>query len=525
VTRFHVPSSTQTLSLGDALLAMAEAEEMRRSLKAFVVGAWSIIEPQHFQDGYVVDAICDHLTALTTGQLRFLLINIPPRHSKSTICSVLWPVWCWLRNPADRFLCASYGLNLAIRDNLKKRNLIESRWFQDRYGSELSIVSESASVHFERERDFGLSEQQNAKRFFMNDKMGYQLAVSVGSTTTGEGGSKLLIDDPHSATEAHSQMERESAVTWFRETWSNRMNDADKDVMLVIGQRIHEEDVSGVIIKERPDWTHLNLPAEYEPTRKCYTRIGWSDWRTEEGQLLWPERFNDATLTRYKRDLGSVGYAAQYQQSPVPSGGGQFRKQWFRYFGETQEAYIMETPNGTRSLFKNHCSIFGTVDLAVSSKQTADYTVIAIWALTNENDLLLIDLVRDRFDNPSQQKQIELLHQRYRPDYFRIESVGYQLALIQQLLVRGVPCEEYRPVKDKVSRASTASIWMENGKFYFLKSASWLNDVESELLTFPMGAHDDIVDNVSMAADAVTSPMVDEMDENTVNALQNFRGY
>lgn len=494
------------LSLADGLLRMVEAEEMRRSLKQFVMGAWSTVEPSPYVDGWAVDAICEHLEALTSGQIRFLLINIPPRHSKSTICSVLWPVWCWLQKPEDRFLCASYSLDLAIRDNLKKRNLIESPWFRERYGQSFTIVADTTS--FQTQHDFALSEHQNAKRFFTNDRLGYQLATSVGSTTTGQGGSKLLIDDPHSAMEAHSPAERLAAATWFRETWSNRMNDASKDVMLTIGQRIHEEDISGIIRRERLDWIHLNLPAEYESTNKCVTSIGWSDPRTEDGELLWPERFNQETLERYKRDLGSIGFAAQYQQRPVPAGGGQFRQEWIRYFTETDEAYLLEKASGTVSVLKSDCSLFSTVDLAISLKEENDYTVFGIWARTSENDLLLLDVVRVRISNPDQLKRLRLLHQQYPGIYFKIERVGYQLALIQQALVEGIPCKEYNPphTKDKVARASSFAIWMENEKALFRKGAHYLIELIPELLMFPKAPHDDQVDVCAMAADEVTYP-------------------
>lgn len=508
----RTPVMTQTNigqpSLADTLLLAVEAEECRDSLKKFVVNAWMYVDPAPFTDGWCVDAICDHLTALTTGQIRFLLINVPPRHSKSTICSVLWPVWCWLHNPEDRFLCASYGLNLAIRDNLKKRNLIDSKWFQDRYGKDFKVVDSQGAIAFTRDKEFSLSENQNAKRFFVNDKMGYQLAVSVGSTTTGEGGSKLVIDDCHSATEAHSQAERDSAVTWFKETWSNRMNDASKDAMLVIGQRIHEEDVSGIILKERPDWIHLNLPAEYEPSRHCFTSIGWSDPRKNEGELLWPERFNQETLNRYKRDLGSIGFAAQYQQSPVPSSGGMFKQEWLRYFTETPEAYILQTSSGKKSILKSSVWEFGTSDLAISSKQTADYTVFCVWCVTNENDLLLLDMFRGRIDNAEQIRQLTLLHARHKCAYWKVETVAYQLSFFQQALRSGIPCREFKPTRDKVSRASTGSVWSENGKIYFREDAPYLSDIILEMLGFPRGAHDDFVDNIGMAADEVCAPRV-----------------
>jgi len=520
------------MTVANILSLAVEAEEMRRGLKSFVKGAWHLIEPAPFVDGWCLDAIVEHLEAVTRGQIRFLLINIPPRHSKSTVGSVLWPTWGWLQRPDERFLCASYSLELSTRDNLRKRSLIDSPWFQDRYGQDICIVNDAQAIELIKERDFTLSKEQNAKRFFMNDKLGIQMSTSVASSATGHGGSILIIDDCHAADEAHSNADREAALRWFRETWSNRLNDANKDKMVVIGQRIHEEDISGLILSERPDWVFLNLPAEYEPARKCYTSIGWCDPRTEEGELLWPQRFNHETLARYKRDLGSIGYAAQYQQSPAPSGGAQFRKNWFRYFTETETdtAYVLETNDGQRSVLKEQCRDFSTVDLAISGKQTADYTVFSIWAVTPERDLLLLDVIREHLNNPDQLKQLRLLHLRYPNLYFKIESVAYQVALVQQALIEGIPCRPYNPSGkgDKVARASIASIWMENGKIYFRKNASYLIDVETELLLFPMGAHDDIVDTFSLAADDVVNPSGSSVwsidDDDSIVDPENFDG-
>lgn len=479
----------------DALLLQVEAEECRRSLKAFTKACWHIVEPSTpFVDGMPIDAMVQHLEALTRGDIKRLLINIPPRCTKSTIGSVIWRVWSWLHDPSARFLCASYSLELSTRDNRRCRVLIESQWFQERFGNV-----------------FNLAEDQQQKRFFENDHKGYQMSVSVSGAVTGQGGDFLTIDDAHSATDAHSDADRESALRWFREVWTNRLNSQENGRMLVIGQRVHDNDVSGYILHERPDWVHLNLPAYYEPDRKCVTSI-WSDPRTEEGQLLWPERFSNATLEGLKRDLGSMGFAAQYQQRPVPAGGGQFKKLWFRYFTQEDTHYCLESPDAVKRVLIESCQKVITVDLAISQKQSADYTVISTWAVTPDREILLIDCLREHLDNPEQQKQIQLLYQRYHPAYISVESVAYQLAIIQQLLRLGLPTKEYKPVKDKVSRASTAAVLYEAGRVYHPRIASWLGDWEDELLIFPMGAHDDMVDTASMICDLVSGPIASAAD-------------
>jgi predicted phage terminase large subunit-like protein len=479
--------STAQPTVADQLLWLAEAEECRRSLKVFTQAVWPIVEPgTPFVDGWCLDAIIEHLEAISNGDIRFLLINIPPRHTKSTIGSVIWPIWDWIRSPAGRFLCASYSMDLSTRDNRRKRNLIEHPWFQQRFGNV-----------------FQLAGDQNVKRFFENDHKGYHLAVSVGSSATGSGGNRLVIDDPHPAGDAHSETERESAVTWFRETWSTRLNNQETDAMVVIGQRIHQHDVSGYIIEERPDWTHLNLPAQYEQARHCTTAIGWSDPRTVEGELLWPERFSDATLAKLEEDLGPLGYAAQYGQQPVPPGGYVFKMENERLFTIDHDAglYLLETPQGIRSVPIADCWTCTTSDVAVKAKEQNDFTVFATWAVTPQYDVLLLEVKRDHWTIPQQKEQAKKVFYAWDDDLYRciyFEDVGYQSAICQDLLIEGIPGKEFVPKGDKLVRATSASIWQGAGKVYFLKHAHWLEVFRKEIYLFPMGKHDDQVDPLSM---------------------------
>lgn len=461
------------------------AEKAKRSFALFVKEAWPVIEPgTPLVWNWHISALAIHLQAVFTREITRLLIGIAPGHAKSSIVSVMFPVWVWLNDPYSRWLCASHSLDLAIRDNGNRRRLIESEWFQERYGY-----------------IFQLAHDQNMKSFYQNDKKGYMMAVGVRGSGTGKRASHLLIDDPHNAMEG--RIEQKAVVEWFGKTWMSRLNDQMHGPMVVTGQRLDSEDLSAHILK-LGGWEHLCLPSEFEPTRRCFTKIGWSDPRTQEGELLWPEKFPRPVLDKLKQGLGSMNYAAQYQQSPVPASGGQFKKEWLRYADETPDAYLLETASGTRSVLKDACWRFGTLDLAISSKQSADYTVFAMWDVTPSNDLILIALIRARLDNPDQLKQLRILYQRYRPDYFRIERVGYQLALIQQALAEGIPAREYNPTRDKVSRASAAAVWMENEKCFLLKTLIELPAIETELLTFPKAPHDDIVDNFSIAADEVT---------------------
>jgi hypothetical protein len=281
-----------------------KAEKARRRLHEFVMQAWHVLEPQTLLvDGIHVRAICDHLQAITEGRLRNLIINVPPGHAKSLLTAVFWPAWTWIDHPKSRWLFSSHREPLATRDSLRCRRLIESEWYQQRWGSR-----------------YQLSGDQNQKQRFENDRTGYRVVVPM-SSGTGERGDYVVVDDPHTVDQAESDAERTSAVDWWKGSMSTRLNDFAMGHMVVIQQRLHEADLTGDLLMGG-GYELLCLPAEFEPDRRCTTSIGWADPRNEFGQLLWPEKVTQADLERLKTTLGSYRYAGQYQQWPAPAGGG-----------------------------------------------------------------------------------------------------------------------------------------------------------------------------------------------------------
>ena len=285
------------------MLDLVKREQERRaasgSLYEFVKQSWHVVEPGiPFIASWHIEAICEHLEAVSAGEIHRLLVNIPPRHSKSTIVSVMWPAWEWITDPAQKFLCASYSGNLSTRDNLKTRRLLQSPWYQERWG------------HM-----FAFAGDQNAKQRFENDKTGYRLATSVGGTATGEGGSRLILDDPHGAQAAQSEVMRESDLEWFDMVWSTRLNNPKTDAMVTVMQRLHERDISGHILEDIKGWEHICIPAEWDgKTRK--TSLGVYDPRKKKGELICPERFGEKEITTLKQLLGTYGTAGQLQQAP-----------------------------------------------------------------------------------------------------------------------------------------------------------------------------------------------------------------
>lgn len=496
--------TTTAATIDAALLDLTSIQQEKRkrciaSFRYFAVQAWKVIEPSTaFVGGWHIDALCLHLEAVTHGDIKRLLVNMPPRHCKSSLIRVLWPVWCWLQNPSHRFLCASYALSLSIRDNRKCRILIQSDWFQSLFGDLVTLAAD-----------------QNVKIKFETTKRGYIQAVSVGSSATGEGGDTLLIDDPHSIDDKRSDIKRETVLDWFRDTWSTRLNDRATGAMVVVGQRVHAQDLSGFILEQdqyEHEWTHLNLPAEYEPGSPSQTFIHdvffWQDPRVKEGELLWEAKFSQNEIEKAKRNHGPIGYAALYQQRPVPAGGSIFQAKNQRYFtfDTATQCYILETPRGPKPVPIADCWNLCTVDLAISEAQSADFFVMTAYAVTPYRDLLKLDVVREHFAFDEQSDQLVLFHQKHHFMLFAIEAVAYQLALVQNAVNRGIPAKPYKPHTDKVVRATTISIWHANGKCYSLKHAHWLPENEKELFTFPKASHDDQVDTDSLAGIVVCSP-------------------
>ena len=282
---------------------------MKRSLKEFTKNSWPIIEPSRdFYDNWHIDAISEHLQAVVHGDIKRLIINVPPRHMKSISVAVALPAWTWTVDPTRKFLFASYALTLSIRDSVKCRRLIDSPWYKQHFGN-----------------IYGLTTDQNQKQRFENDKTGIRIATSVDGALTGEGGDIIVIDDPHNVREAESNTVRQGVLDWWDQSMQTRLNDPKNGAFVIIMQRVHENDLTGhILANEYEDWDHLCLPARYEhdhPTPVKST-LAFEDPREEDGELLWPERIDERTLNTLEQSLGSYASAGQLQQRPMPKGGG-----------------------------------------------------------------------------------------------------------------------------------------------------------------------------------------------------------
>ncbi|HET6208017.1 MAG TPA: phage terminase large subunit, partial [Terracidiphilus sp.] len=462
-----------------------------RSLGEFVQQAWPVVEPSTpFVPGWHVDAIVEHLEAVTRGQIRNLLMNVPPRHMKSLLVAVFWPAWEWIRWPERRWLYSSYGAQLSIRDSIKCRRLIESPWYQQRWGDRFALTSD-----------------QNTKGRFDNDRSGYRLATSVGGAATGEGGDRIICDDPHNVQEAESDAIRKATLDWWDVVISTRVNDPKTAAKVVVMQRCHQQDLGGHLL-EQGGWEHLCMPAEYEGPGRA-TSLGWSDPRTELAELLWPERFGPPEIESLKLSLGSYAAAGQLQQRPSPAGGGIFKRHWFRYWqppGANLPPVIVRLPDGTQGSIiaieaRQVDEQIQSWDCSFKDLETSDYVVGQAWARVGAV-YILADQVRARMDCPTTVKAVRELSLKWPGSVAKlIEDKANGSAVIQMLAHELPGILPVNPEGGKVARAAAVSPLVEAGNVYLPhpQCAPWVNDFIEECATFPNGAHDDQVDAASAA--------------------------
>jgi predicted phage terminase large subunit-like protein len=485
-----------------------EASLLSESLYEFAKAAWHIVEPGvAFRDNWHLHVICSHLEAVSHGVIRNLIINIPPRSMKSLLVSVLWPAWQWTWKPTHKWLFSSYGQALATRDALKTRRLLQSTWYQERWGA-LS----------EWEQRFKLTGDQNQKMRYENDRLGYRISTSVGGLGTGEGGDTVVVDDPHNVEEAESDAVRESTCTWWFETMSTRGNDPERVAKVIVMQRVHEKDLTAQCL-ERGGYDHLCLPMEYEsdhPTLSS-TALGFKDPRKDEGALLWPGRFTAKALADLKTSLGEYGTAGQLQQRPTPRGGGMFKKEHLKLWPADKELPGL--------LF-----VLQSYDTAFTDKTTNDPCAaisLGVFELNGKRRLLLMDAWSDWLRYSALRRRVvKDWGTRYggdakqrvpprRPDALLVENKSSGISIIQDLHEASIPAQKYNPGDaDKTARAERVMPLYEMGVLYVPETkqakpgarwietfATWAQPFVTQLTKFAPGVsgHDDYVDTLTQA--------------------------
>jgi predicted phage terminase large subunit-like protein len=525
-------------------LDRADCEE---SLYKFLKTAWRYVDSSDFTDGWPIEAVAEHLQAVADGQLRRLIINIPPRCAKSSLTSVAFPAWTWAQptkshtaGPGVQFLHASYAQQLSLRDSVKCRRLIESNWYQTLWGDR-----------------FKLTGDQNTKTRFDNDKGGSRLSTSVGSALTGEGGSIIVVDDPNAAQEAFSEATIHATIEWWDSALSTRLNDPKQGAFVVIQQRLSEEDLTGHIMsKDVGDWTHLCLPMRYEWQRHSYTVLGidqndeeiiWQDPRgldedgeplvevTEDGEripaypeaeieleeregaLLWPERFGEHEVAMLERQLGPWAAAGQLQQRPEPKGGGIIKREWWQSWDS--------------QIYPNMDFIIACLDTAYTTKTENDPSALTVWGVfssdvttqaptmagmrggervnyarsyTETNPrVMLMYAWQGRHELHDLVTKVATSCRQMQVDTLLIENKAAGHSVAQEIRrmygFEKFSVQMFDPKsQDKLARLYSVQHLFAEGLVY-APIKQWADMVINQVGQFPKGKHDDLVDTVSMA--------------------------
>lgn len=487
----------------DLLMGAAEVERIlldvarRRltgpgSLWEFVKAAWPIIEPeQDLTENWHLVELCRVLEDVSAGKIKRLIINVPPGTLKSILVSVFWPAWSWARRPGLRFLTASYGAHLTTRDNLKVRDIVTSPWFQRLF-------------------PMRLLEDQNTKTRFNTDKGGWRIATSVGGVGTGEHPDVIVIDDPTTADQAASPADRKAANAWFDRTVSTRGMTRPGLAIVVIMQRLHEEDLSGHLLA-RGGAEHVRWPMRYE---KCACELpegrsvadlpadarcpvhkadaGWRadprDPRTTPGELLIPSLIPEEKVRQLELDLGPYGAAGQLQQRPSPEGGGLFQREWFKYISlaELQQDPIVRRVRGWDT---------------ASTKDGGDWTRGVPFGETRSGKFVVLTPVGGQLSPDGVDK---LMKATADADGFpqREEkeggASGRTVIEARTKLLAGVDYAGVTVSGNKATRVKPLRSQCEGGNLYLLRG-DWNAEYVTELCAFPNAKNDDYVDGSSCA--------------------------
>jgi len=537
-----------------------KAQEGEGGLLEFVRYFWHVLEPETpLIEGWPLEEVCAHLEAVTDGRITRLLINVPPGFMKSLLADVFWPAWEWgpKGKPHLRYVAFSYSALLTERDNGKFKDLISSREYQELWGQ-------------------GFRLRKVGETRVTNDKHGWKLASSVGGVGTGERGDRVILDDPHNVKESESQTVRDETVRWFRESMSNRLNNQDLSAIIVIMQRLHETDVSGVILSEGFDYCHLMIPMEYEPGRELPegNQLGWRDPRgfdedgyefdgddldAATGDLAWPARFPAHVVAKTKHVIGPYAYVGQYQQRPEPRGGGIFKREWWQSY----------SPADGKS-FPQMDYVVASLDGAFTEDEQNDPSALTVWGTFAMPDrrrgVMLCHAWRKHVEmhGPKiEREEDEILRPGMPPIEVKRRNARYKerasehwglvewtvdscrrfrvnVLLIEAKASGHTAAQEIRrlyknedftvilvnPAGDKVARAhAVVHVWSQG--IVHAPDRDWASMVIDEMATFPRGRFKDLTDSATQAMkhlrDVGLAQRPDELDAEEYEAAQHRR--
>jgi predicted phage terminase large subunit-like protein len=440
---------------------------IKNDFGSFLTKCFATVNPgTEYKHNWHIDLIAEHLMACEKNDIKRLIINIPPRHLKSLSVNVAWPAWLLGQNPARRIISASYSQQLATKHSIDSRLIINSSWYRNIFPN-TRIVND-----------------QNEKDKFLTTKRGFRLATSVGGTLTGEGGNFLILDDPHNPAHMYSTTMREQTLSWYEQVFASRLDDKEKGVIVLIMQRLHEQDLTGhLLTKNYKNWEHLNIPALADRTTFYPSPLKkYNGYLYPEKFPLHPDKENLRSLKNTEAEIGSFTFSAQYMQNPLPTENGLISRNWLKYYRNPPDKFQTITQSW---------------DTAIRVSDHNDYTVCTTWG-ESDNAYYLLDVMRDRLEYSALKHKIINMAEKWLSNSILIEDRSSGQSLIQDIkLETKLPIIAINPRGDKFMRLAQISSMVESGKVLFPERSSFMSDLEVELLSFPHSPHDDQVDSLT----------------------------
>jgi predicted phage terminase large subunit-like protein len=448
----------------------------------FYTGSLSHVSPGvPFARNWHLEAIAYYLTRVLEGEIKRLIITIPPRSLKSICGSVCFPAFALGHDPTWRIICVSYAESLARKHANDCRAIMRSDMYNRLFPK--TWISSAKDTEVEFATTLG----------------GNRLSTSVGGTLTGRGGNLIIVDDPLKPQDAYSEPARDSVKQWYANTLLSRLDDKNNDAIVVIMQRLHMDDLVGHLL-EQEGWTHLNLPAIAESEHHVPLGPGRFHVR-RAGDVLHPEREPRTVLDELKRSMGSIDFAAQYQQEPIAEGGNLIKWTWFQFYDDPPAR-------------KPGDRIIISWDTALSSKELSSYSACVVLQVRNET-VYVLDVIRDRLEYPDLKRRVIEVYRNWRNACDRcelvIENKGSGMSLIQELKRENIHAIAIDPQGDKAMRMNAQTARIEAGSVFLPKVAGWLDDFRGEILPFPAGRYTDQIDALSQALDRAFTQRQREM--------------
>lgn len=454
-----------------------------RSLRWFVRSGWGEIEPNALVWGWHMDAMCEHLQAVSEGQIRDLVIAVPPGLTKSLSTSTFWPAWDWIRNPTRRFLCATHGQALSEKNARLHRDLVKSQWYQERWGDRVRIGKDSV----------------DQVREFRNTVGGWRFSTSVDGDAVGRHADVLLFDDLVKPQEINGNRYVDPKAVqaangfWF-ETMQTRRANPKTTRRVGIAQRLHHDDTVGRCIEM--GYTALVLPMEFDPRRRCRTVVKWvppgketreyfEDPRTEAGALLAPDRFPREVVEADRALLGPTAFEAQMNQNPTPQEGTILK-------GLLEVKRWVSVPEGARTII--------TVDCSFKDRKSSDFVCLQAWSVVRPNYYLRHQIL-GRMGIGGTMDAIREMQDLFPGAAVWVEDKANGPAVVEMLTGEIPGVNEWSPgTASKESRAEAVShLFLHNVYFPPDDQAPWIGSYITTLSRFPFGRYDDEVDATTMA--------------------------